>query len=321
MDTPPAGRPTVSARRDRRRAATAPARPDSRRWAFGRSRRSHDRRPKVDWLSGLGNVVAAHEQHDIGIAVRFVPRTDSSERPRAGFFPRAQHVSDQTRVDAEPAHERTVAAPGDHADPPLGAGHPPERHRRLGHHRRVAVLDRPRHCRHRRPPPPPPPPPPRRPASRRVGDSMNTTCPSVTPMSCCHVARSSETDCALRRPPLASHSPRRNQTSLSPPARRVGVVTHAQPVVHREEHPGSVRRHPMHVRGDGHRQAASELFRRQQAGVLRRQARLGQRQHRAGMPEDTGIRRRVDPQVRHRLAVAQLHGVERTPGRPGATVR
>ena len=47
---------------------------------------------------------------------------------------------------------------------------------------------------------------------------MNTTCSSVTPMSCCHVARSSATDCAVRRPPPASHSPRRNQISPSPPS-------------------------------------------------------------------------------------------------------
>ena len=82
-------------------------------------------------------------------------------------------------------------------------------------------------------------------------------------MSCCHVARSSATDCARRRPPSASHSPRRNQIALSPAA-AAAPSPPRHPVVHREEHPRPVRRHPVHVRGDRHGQATAELLGRQQ---------------------------------------------------------
>ena len=52
---------------------------------------------------------------------------------------------------------------------------------------------------------------PRNPLTRAVGDSMNTTWWAVTAMSCCQVARSSSTACAVCSAPVASHSPIRNR--------------------------------------------------------------------------------------------------------------
>ena len=71
----------------------------------------------------------------------------------------------------------------------------------------------------------------------------------------------------------------------------------------------------MHVRGDRHGQSSGELLGLEEPRVLRREPGLGERQHRPRVPEHAGVGLGVLAQVRHGLAVAQLHRVQGAPAR------
>ena len=168
----------------------------------------------------------------------------------ATFIPRAEHMGDQTRVDAEPAHRRTVAVARDDADPSLGTGHPPEGHRRLERHRRstvavtvtVAVLTPAALTAHAaarivaaHPAEPP---------SRRLDEHHLLLGHSdvVLPRRAleCHRLRPTQ--------PAAPHPTRRGATRSRPPS----LAPSRPAALHREEDPRPVRRHSMHVRRDRH---------------------------------------------------------------------
>ena len=123
----------------------------------------------------------------------------------------------------------SVAAPGHDADPPFGTGRPPVRDGLVGRLRKpiVAGLTAPA--------------PTTLHSSRRVGDSMNTTCSAVTPMSCCQVARSSSTACADRSAPARIPFAEAEEDALPVLKRQ---RRRPAPVVHREEHtaPSAARR-------------------------------------------------------------------------------
>ena len=116
-------------------------------------------------------------------------------------------------------------------------------------------------------------------ASRVVGDSMNTTCSAVTPMSCCQVARSNSTDCADRSAPAASHSPMRRKMPVAVIV--ATAVASTAPVVDPEEDPPAVGGQAVHVGGDRDGQAAGELLGLQKPRVLRGDPGLGQGEHRS----------------------------------------
>ena len=123
---------------------------------------SHDRDRGVVSLAWLGRLVAAHEGDDVGLFLAApcplpAPPPPPAPRPRA-------HGS------------RGTGPPGTSA---------PRTRRRRGAPRRPSPRLR---APIRRAPPRL-----RRRPERVVGDSMKTTCPEVTPMSCCQVARSSST--------------------------------------------------------------------------------------------------------------------------------
>ena len=125
---------------------------------------SHDRDRGVVSLAWLGRLVAAHEGDDVGLFL--------AAPPPAALPPRPRRPAPRPR------------ARGSRGTGPPGTSAPRTRRRRGARRRPSPRLRAPiRRA------------PPRLPASakRVVGDSMNTTCPEVTPMSCCQVARSSST--------------------------------------------------------------------------------------------------------------------------------
>ena len=145
--------------------------------------RPDDRRPRGRRAGPLGHVVAADVQDDGSARPPALART----RPSTWVTRQGSSRTSAPRTRRRPGGTTPIHA--------FGTGHPPE-----GHGAGVAG---------------------RRRQTRSVGDSMKTTCLAVTPMSCCQVARSSSTDCAVRSAPAASHSPmRRKMPSVSSSRRR-----------------------------------------------------------------------------------------------------
>ena len=201
--------------------------------------------------------------------------------PRARGSPGRGRVGSTGTSDPSPPR-------GDHADPALGPGHPSERHRR-------------RHRRRRR--------------SRVVGDSMNTTCSAVTPMSCCQVARSNSTDWAERSAPAASHSPMRRKIPSPSSAPPPPLPSAPSSTPNRTRPPSEASRCTCDAIGHG--QPAGELLGLQEPGVLRREPGFGEGEHRTGVPEarrhrprtpGAGTRRPCRPGARRRAGRPPPHG-------------